>query len=165
MIAHDPSLCIVLRSGLCARPSVPFLFEGFVQYFSKIPSASHFKRERCRDAARTAESAKLWYSLAESFEGCSWYAVGNGLQSITFVGIPSSVTGVERRRVGVPSGKAFRLLFLLGTVFEADLRVVDFFGVVADFGAVMGEEARRFAADSRRSRAGRTRFCGRGDEV
>jgi hypothetical protein len=53
----DPNFDIVFGSGLFARFSVPFFLEGLVQYFSKIPSASHFIRDRCRETARTADSA------------------------------------------------------------------------------------------------------------
>jgi hypothetical protein len=82
---------------------------------------------------------------------------------VTFVGRPSSVTGVEGRRGGVPSGKDFRFLYLVVIVFGVGLAGVDFLGVDADFGAAIGEDACLFAADSRLSRAGRTRFCGRVD--
>jgi hypothetical protein len=158
-IELDPSLCIVFNSGLFARLSALFFFEGFVQYFSKIPSASHFKRERCRDAARTAESAIVWYSFADNLDDWAWYEVGKGLLSVTLVGRQSSAMGVEGCREGVRSGTTLRLLYLAGFVFGG-LPGVDLFGVETDFGVEIGEDARLFAADSRRSRAGRTRFDG-----
>jgi len=48
---------------------------------------------------------------------------------------------------------------LAGFVFGG-LPGVDLFGVETDFGVEIGEDACLFAADSRRSRAGRTRFGG-----
>jgi hypothetical protein len=164
-IVLDPSLCIVLRSGLCASPLVPFFLEGFLQYFSKIPSASHFTRERYKDAARTAESAIDWYSLVDILDDCGWCDVGNGMLSGTFVGKHFSATGVERRRAGVNSGGGFRLLYFVEAGFEGGFTGVDLFGVDTDFGAGTGEDACLFAADARRSRAGRMRFCGTVDEA
>ena len=76
------------------------------------------------------------------------------------VGRPSSVAGVERRRADVVSGKAFRLLYLFAFVFGVDLAGVDFLGVEASLGVDIGDDASRFVTDSRRSLAGRTRFCG-----
>jgi hypothetical protein len=160
VIVPGPSLCIVLRSGLFTIPSAPFFFEGFVQYFSKTPSASHFARERCSDAASIAESAMVWYSFVDSFDGWGWCEVGSGRPSVILVGSPSSMIGVDGRLVGVASGKAFRLLYLLGAVLGVDFAGVDLLGVGAGFAMEIGEDASLFVADSRRSRAGSTRFCG-----
>jgi hypothetical protein len=80
---------------------------------------------------------------------------------VIFVGRPSSTIGVETRRVGVASGKDFRLLYLVAAVFGVDFAGVDFLGVDAGLVVVeTGDDASLLVADSRRSRAGRTRFCG-----
>lgn len=77
------------------------------------------------------------------------------------VGRPSSTIGVEKRRVGVASGKLLRFLYLAVAVLGVVLAGVDFLGVDAAFVVVeIGDEASLFVADSRRSRAGSTRFCG-----
>ena len=164
VIVLDPSLCIVFRSGLFASPSVPFFFDGFVQYLAKIPSASHLTRERCRAAARTAESATVWYSFVDNLDGCGLCEVGKGLLSSIFVGRPSLMVGVDIRCVGVASGKDFRFVYLAATGFGVGFAGVDFLGVDADFVAKeAGDDASLFVTDSRRSRAGRTRFCGMED--
>ena len=40
-------------SSSTGRPSLGFFFDGFVQYFSKMPSLSHFLLDRSRDSAKT----------------------------------------------------------------------------------------------------------------
>jgi hypothetical protein len=82
---------------------------------------------------------------------------------VIFVGTLSSVIGVESRRAGAASDAAFRLLYFDGAVLGVDFAGVPFLGVDAGFAIAIGEEARLFAADSRRSRAGRTRFWGTED--
>lgn len=89
---------------------------------------------------------------------------------MTFVGMASSMAGVERRCAGVSSGRPFRLLYLADPVFgvdlfEFDLNGLDFFGVDIDLEDVVGEDACLFTADSRRSRAGRTRLSGMLDDA
>lgn len=137
--------------------------DGLVQYLSKTPSTSHFTRERYRDVARTAESAIVWYSFLDSFGCCGRGRVGRGLLSVIFVGSPSSAIGVDGRRTGVDTGMAFFLLVFVDDVLGVVFAGVGFLGV-EEVGLVarIGEDALRFAADSRRSRAGRIRFCGKG---
>jgi hypothetical protein len=79
---------------------------------------------------------------------------------VILVGRVSSTIGVEGRRSGDGSTAGFLVAcFWVGAVLGVDFAGVDFLGV-AGLGGGIGEDARRFAADSRRSRAGRTRFCG-----
>jgi hypothetical protein len=52
-MVHDPSFVIVLLSGLLTGSTEPFFFVGLVQYFSKMPSLSHFCFDRCKDSTRT----------------------------------------------------------------------------------------------------------------
>jgi hypothetical protein len=86
--------------------------------------------------------------------------VGNGFASEIFVGRASSTIGVEGRLSGDGSTAVFlATCFFAGAVFGLDFAGVAFLGV-AGLGAGIGDDARRFAADSRRSRAGRTRFWG-----
>jgi hypothetical protein len=82
---------------------------------------------------------------------------------VTLVGRQSSAVGVEGCREGASSGTIVRLLYLVGSVFGG-LPGVDFFCVETDFGVEIGEDACLFAADSRRSRAGRIRFGGAVDD-
>lgn len=82
------------------------------------------------------------------------------MASLIFVGRISSSTGVEDRRSGDNSTAVFLgPCFWAGAVLGVDLAAVPFLGVVG-LGAGIGEDTRRLAADSRRSRAGRTRFGG-----
>lgn len=75
------------------------------------------------------------------------------------VGRTSSTIGVEGRRTDACSTVALLVVcFWVGVDLGVDLGGAGFFGVVF-LGGGVGDEARRFAADSRRSRAGRTRFC------
>jgi hypothetical protein len=53
VIVQVPSFVIVSFAGLFVKSGAPFFFVGFVQYFSKMPSLSHFARDRCSDSART----------------------------------------------------------------------------------------------------------------
>lgn len=49
-----PSLVIVSLPGLLGSSiTTPFLLEGLLQYFSKMPSAIHLSRDLWRDSART----------------------------------------------------------------------------------------------------------------
>ena len=76
------------------------------------------------------------------------------------VGSISSTMGVEGRRRCDGSTAVFLVTcFCARAVLGVDLAGVAFLGV-AGLGGGIGEEAWRLAADSRRSRAGRTRFCG-----
>jgi hypothetical protein len=54
VIVHVPSFVIDSLGGLLGGCSVlPFLFTGFVQYFSNMPSLSHFCRDLCNESGRT----------------------------------------------------------------------------------------------------------------
>jgi hypothetical protein len=54
VIVHVPSFVIDSLGGLFGGCSVlPFLFTGFVQYFSNMPSLSHFCRDLCNESGRT----------------------------------------------------------------------------------------------------------------
>jgi hypothetical protein len=54
-----PSFVIESFGGLFAISGVPLFFAvGFVQYFSKMPSLSHFARDRRSDSTRTPLSHK-----------------------------------------------------------------------------------------------------------
>src|ERR1700712_5690116 len=54
VIVQLPSFVIESLAGLSAGWSgSPFFFFGLVQYFSKIPSLSHFCLDLCRDSTRT----------------------------------------------------------------------------------------------------------------
>ena len=86
--------------------------------------------------------------------------MGRGFVSITLVGRFSSTRGVEGRRTDDGSRAAFFFTyFCAGPSLGVDLVGVDFLGVTG-FGGAKGEDSRRLAADSRRSRAGSTRLCG-----
>jgi hypothetical protein len=53
-MVHVPIFVIDSLGGLPGCSTALFLFfEGFDQYFSKIPSLSHFFRDRSRDSAIT----------------------------------------------------------------------------------------------------------------
>jgi hypothetical protein len=53
-MVHVPSFVIESLGGLFSGCSVlPFFFVGFVQYFSNMPSLSHFARDCCSELART----------------------------------------------------------------------------------------------------------------
>jgi hypothetical protein len=84
--------------------------------------------------------------------------VGSGFDSVIFVGRISSTIGVEGLRKG--DGSTTVLLatcFGAGAAFGVDFAGVAFLGVTG-LGMGNGDDARRFAADSRRSRAGKTRL-------
>lgn len=51
VIVMVPILVMLSFGGLFG--STPFRFEGFVQYFSNMPSLIHFWRDRVSDSART----------------------------------------------------------------------------------------------------------------
>ena len=54
VIVHVPSFVIDSLGGLFGGTSgAPFLFTGFVQYFSNMPSLSHFCRDLCNESGRT----------------------------------------------------------------------------------------------------------------
>ncbi len=53
VMVQVPSFVIVSFAGLLVKSGAPFFFVGFVQYFSNMPSLSHFARDRCSDSART----------------------------------------------------------------------------------------------------------------
>jgi len=59
---QDPSFVMESLGGLFGGCSgAPFFFTGFVQYFSNIPSLSHFCRDRCNDSTKTplSQAVKL----------------------------------------------------------------------------------------------------------
>lgn len=59
VIVQGPILLMVSLGGFLGS-SVAFFFRpGFVQYFSKSPSASHLCRDRLSDSARTPLRAKV----------------------------------------------------------------------------------------------------------
>ena len=54
VIVQVPSLVMESLEGLFAGCSTtPFFFTGFVQYFSNMPSLSHFCRDLCNESGRT----------------------------------------------------------------------------------------------------------------
>jgi hypothetical protein len=68
VIVQVPSFVIESFEGLFAGCSItPFFFTGFVQYFSNMPSLSHFCRDRCNESGRTP----LWHTsqLMDTIEG------------------------------------------------------------------------------------------------
>ena len=157
-----PSFVIDFASGLFGGWSItPFRFVGFTQYFLKIVSDSHCERERVNEAARIALSAMLWYSLLDSVEACFCFVAGKGFELVTLVGIISSTGGVDASR-GVGVCATLDLLLYLRFGFGSDAGVAGFDTAVAFFAVDgrAGECRRRFAADSRRSLAGKTLFAG-----
>jgi hypothetical protein len=56
MILHGPTLVIDSLGGFFPSICSRFVFFGFVQYLSKIPSLSHFFLERSKDTNKTALS-------------------------------------------------------------------------------------------------------------
>lgn len=57
VIVHCPIFVMESLGGFLSsstgRPSLGFFFDGFVQYFSKMPSLSHFLLDRSSDSAKT----------------------------------------------------------------------------------------------------------------
>lgn len=57
VIVHCPIFVIESLGGFLSSstglPSLGFFFDGFVQYFSKMPSLSHFLLDRSSDSAKT----------------------------------------------------------------------------------------------------------------
>lgn len=54
VIEQLPSFVIESFAGLSGGASgAPFFFVGLVQYFSNMPSLSHFARDLCNDSTKT----------------------------------------------------------------------------------------------------------------
>lgn len=111
VIVHCPIFVMESLGGFLSsstgRPSLGFFFEGLVQYFSKMPSLSHFLLDRSSDSAKTRLfhkksqyvrrhgsprcmlaylSAMDWYSLDDRSSGCGCSTVGSGLPGTMLLG-------------------------------------------------------------------------------
>jgi len=69
VIVHWPILLIESFGGFLSSSagvaSLDFFFDGFVQYFSNMPSLNHFFRDRSRDSAIT----RLFVDVRKSGSG------------------------------------------------------------------------------------------------
>lgn len=87
--------------------------------------------------------------------------VGSGLEEVTFVGNTSSAAGEDVPLPGVTDCARLVLFVYLRLSLASGADVGAFFAEVeVGAGVCAGDLASRFAADSRLSRGGRTRFCG-----
>lgn len=117
VIVHCPIFVIESLGGFLSsstgRPSLGFFFDGFVQYFSKMPSLSHFLLDRSSDSANT----RLFHKKKSAcptpripkVHACS--PLGNGLvlarRQIIWLWV---LDGRQRFARGYALGKGFLLL-------------------------------------------------------